>query len=234
MPRCVLGTGVYRASTSTITFPTYQSALVSIIIFFSTLGSSVAMATSGLGKDLPVLKEDCSGRTFIVTGANVGLGYEASKRLLIQGASRVILAVRNLSAGEKAKAEIEAATGKTGVAQVWHLDLASYDSVKAFARKAAAELDRIDALIENAGVFPTEYVTAESHHLTITVNVISTFLLAALMLPKLSETARQFNTVPHLAVVATRMGFYYEGAWKSIRDDPIAGIDAEGKDEMTS
>lgn len=59
------------------------------------------MATSS--NDLPILAEDCSGRTFIVTRANVGHGYEAVKRLLIQDAQRVILGVRNVEAGEKAK-----------------------------------------------------------------------------------------------------------------------------------
>lgn len=192
------------------------------------------MATSGNGKDLPVLSEDCSGRTFVITGGNVGLGYEAAKRLLIQGATRVIIAVRNLTAGEKAKAELEAATGKTGVLQVWHIDLASYDSVKAFAKKAIAGLDRIDVLIENAAVYPTDLAMAEGHHLTITVNVLSTFLLAALLLPKLSETARTFNTVPHLAVVGSNYGFYYEEAWRSMKDDPLGKLDSvEEKDVMS-
>lgn len=191
------------------------------------------MATSGNATDLPVLSEDCSGRTFVITGGNVGLGYEAAKRLLIQGARRVIIAVRNLAAGEKAKAELEVATGKTGVLQVWHLDLASYDSVKEFAKKAIAELDRIDVLIENAAVFPTDRATAEGHHLTITVNVLSTFLLAGLLFPKLSETARKFNTIPHLAVVGSNFGFHDEQAWQSIKDDPLAKLDAtEDKDIM--
>ena len=191
------------------------------------------MATSENGKDLPVLNEDCSGRTFIITGGNVGLGYEAAKRLLIQGATRVILAVRNLTAGEKAKTELEAATGKTSVLQVWHLDLAIYDSVKVFAKKAVTELGRIDVLIENAAVFPTDRSTAEGHHLTITVNILSTFLLASLLFPKLSETARTFDTVPHVVVVGSSYAFSYAEAWQSMKDDPLAKIDAtEEKDIM--
>ena len=188
------------------------------------------MATSGFGKTLPICTEDCSGRTFIVTGSNTGIGYETVKRLLLQNASRVIMTVRNPAAGEKAKAELEAATGKTGVAQVWHLDLASYDSVKGFANKVISELERVDVLIENAGVSPVDRTMAEGHHLTVTVNILSTFLLTMLLLPKLSETARKFNTTPHLVVLGSSYGFYYLEGWDSIKDDPLVKLDAEEKD----
>lgn len=180
--------------------------------------------------NLPLLAEDCSGRTFIVTGANTRLGYEAVKRLLIQDATRVILGVRNLEAGEKAKSEIETATDKTGVVEVWHLDLASYDSVKAFSKRASSKLDRIDAVIENAGVFPYERIMAEGHELTVTVNVLSTFLLGLLLLPKLCETSLAFNTLPHLVIVGSSMGFFHQKAWDSAKDDPLVKMDAEEKD----
>jgi NAD(P)-dependent dehydrogenase (short-subunit alcohol dehydrogenase family) len=84
------------------------------------------------------------------------------------------MAVRNMSSGEDAKAKIEAEVGKTRVAEVWPIDLAGYSSVKAFATKATAELDRIDALVENAGVFDFKRIIAEGHLNTVTVNIIST------------------------------------------------------------
>lgn len=105
-------------------------------------------------RDLPLLvtKETCAGATYIVTGANSGLGFETAKRLASLGARKVIIACRNVRAGETAKAEIEAATKTSNVVEVWTLDLASYESVKAFVRRAVDGLERIDALIENAGV----------------------------------------------------------------------------------
>jgi len=98
----------------------------------------------------PLTPEDCHGRTFIVTGANAGLGLEATKHLVSLGSARVIMAVRNTSSGEAAKKDIEEATDRHGVLQVWSLDLASYDSVVEFAANAQTELDRIDGLIERA------------------------------------------------------------------------------------
>lgn len=69
---------------------------------------------------LPILVDEstCSGRTYIVTGGNSGLGLETARHLVGASASRVILAVRNLKAGEIAKTDIEKSTGRTGVVHV--------------------------------------------------------------------------------------------------------------------
>lgn len=188
---------------------------------------STDVATQRRGLPLHVTPENSAGGTFIVIGANTGLGLEAAKHLVAVGAAKVIMGVRNLDAGEKAKAGIESATGKTGVAEVWKIDLSSYDSVKAFAKKAIAELDRVDALIENAAVAMSERVLAEGHNLPITVNVISTFLLAALMLPKLRDDAKKFGILPHITIVSSSVGYDFEEQWNLIKDDPIVKADSE-------
>ncbi|KFY13238.1 hypothetical protein V492_03384 [Pseudogymnoascus sp. VKM F-4246] len=185
-----------------------------------------AVATQPHNLPLHISREKCSGKTYIVTGSNVGLGFEASKHLVAVGAAKVIMAVRNTSAGETAKADIEAATGTTGVAEVWALDLSSYDSVKAFAKRAAG-LERIDALIENAGVAAFERTMAEGHLLNITVNVISTLLLAVLLLPKMSEDAKKFGIVPHIAVVSSGVGFDVKADWDIIKGDPLVEVENE-------
>jgi NAD(P)-dependent dehydrogenase (short-subunit alcohol dehydrogenase family) len=147
-----------------------------------------------------------AGQTIIVTGSNVGLGKEAARHFARLGASKVILAVRNIKAGEAAKQEIEISTKcSTSVLEVWTLDLASYDSVKAFA-KQASQLPRIDVLLENAGIAGDgKFHLAEGHERIITVNVISTFLLALLMLPKLKASAKEFNTCPRLTIVTSEV-----------------------------
>lgn len=68
-----------------------------------------------------------AGQTIIITGSNVGLGKEAARHIARLGASKLILAVRNVEAGEEAKRDIENTTkcGKS-VIEVWKLDLASY------------------------------------------------------------------------------------------------------------
>ncbi|GAD92895.1 short chain dehydrogenase/reductase family oxidoreductase, putative [Paecilomyces variotii No. 5] len=187
-------------------------------------------------RNLPLLAtpETCAGRTYIVTGSNTGLGYEAAKHLVALGAARVIMAVRNVGAGETAKAEIERDTGKINVAEVWTLDLASYDSVKAFAKRAITDLDRIDALIENAAVGISQRMMAEGHLLPLTVNVFSTFLLAVLLLPKMRQTAKSFGILPHLTIVSSGVGFDFKAAWDKIKDDPVAKLDAEEVELMAT
>ena len=187
----------------------------------------MASAVPTQRRNLPLYAttETCSGGTYIVTGANTGLGFEAAKHLVALGSAKVILAVRNVSSGKTAKAEIEAATGITNVAEVWALDLASYDSVKAFAKRAITELDRIDALIENAAVAISERTEAEGHLLPVTVNVLSTFLLAVLLLPKLTESARQSGILPHLVIVASTVSFDFKEDWDKIKDDPVVKIE---------
>ena len=186
-----------------------------------------AVPTQPHNLPLFVTTETCSGGTYIVTGANTGLGLEAAKHLVNLGAAKVVMGVRNVPAGETAKAEIEAATGKSNVAEVWALDLSSYASVKAFAKKAIAELDRIDAVIENAGVAMAQRVLAEGHIVPLTVNVYSTFLLGVMLLPKMSEGAQKFGILAHLVIITSRVSFDFKEDWDSIKDDPMGKMDAE-------
>lgn len=147
-----------------------------------------------------------NGQTVIVTGSNTGLGKETARHFARLGAAKVILAVRNTKAGEDAKAYIETATQcAPGTVEVWPLDLGSYASVKAFARRASAGLDRVDVLCENAGIAAGSKRVVEGHESTITVNVISTFLLALLMLPKLEETSGKLGKRSTLTIVTSEV-----------------------------
>lgn len=112
-------------------------------------------------RTLPEVVVNLTGRTVIVTGSNVGLGLEAAKRFYEMNPARLILAVRNIEKGEEArKAILEggkkpsphgSARDDTKV-DVWPLDLSSFESVKQFANKCEAELERIDILLENAAI----------------------------------------------------------------------------------
>ncbi|TVY53494.1 Short chain dehydrogenase sol3 [Lachnellula cervina] len=145
----------------------------------------------------------CAGQTIIVTGSNVGLGKEAARHFARLGASKLILAVRNTKAGEAAKHDIESTTRcSPEVIEVWPLDLSSYASVKAFADRAS-ELPRLDVLLENAGIAAVKWQVFEGHESTLTVNVISTFYLALLLLPKLKSSAKQFGIKPRLTIVSS-------------------------------
>lgn len=166
---------------------------------------------------------DCTGKTVIVTGANVGLGKEAARHYVRLNAEKVILACRSLDKGEAAKKDIEASAGRSGVVEVWQLDLSSYQSVKQFAERAKS-LRRLDSIVENAGISTASYKVLEENESTsrcypnpfrksttnsgaVTVNVVSTFLLALLILPKLQETGRQYNITPNLTIVSSEVHF---------------------------
>lgn len=150
---------------------------------------------SQLIKSLPRPTESYVGKTVIVTGSNVGLGKEAARHYARLGATRLILAVRSKEKGYAAKKDILASVlGYPGASiEVWELDMARYASVQAFAaRVRGAELDRVDVFLANAGINTPKFELLEKDEATITVNVVSTFLLALLVLPKLKETAARF------------------------------------------
>lgn len=132
----------------------------------------------------------------------MGLGLEASRHFVRLGASKVILACRNHEKGEAAKKDIEQTTGRTGVVEVWEVDLSSYKSVKHFCKQVKT-LDRVDAVVENAGIGTSIYKELEGMESTISVNVISTFLMASLLLPKLRADGEKFGFVPNLVIVAS-------------------------------
>ncbi|GAB1736025.1 hypothetical protein NU219Hw_g6079t1 [Hortaea werneckii] len=159
--------------------------------------------------------QDCSGRTIIVTGSNTGLGKEAVRHFVRLNAGKVIIACRSTAKGEAAKQDVETSTGRKGVVDVWPLDLTDYESVKAFAQRAKS-LSRLDVALLNAGIIwlimdimadTPEFTTVAGNESTITVNVVSTFLLALLLLPKLQESGNRFNTIPTLTIVSSEMHF---------------------------
>ncbi|KAK0621948.1 hypothetical protein B0T17DRAFT_494175 [Bombardia bombarda] len=136
----------------------------------------------------PYPTKQFTNQTCIVTGSNVGMGLEAARHLVRLGAAKVILAVRSITKGEEAARSIVASEKREGVVEVWELDLASYQSVEAFAQRAQG-LPRLDVVVANAGILVYNFAMAEDNESTITVNVVSHMLLALLLLPKLRETA---------------------------------------------
>lgn len=157
--------------------------------------------------NLPYPDTPFTDQIVIVTGSNTGLGLEAARHYVRLGAAKVILAVRSLEKGEAAKNSLDRSENRPGVVEVWHLDLSSYDSVKQFAKRAN-HLPRLDVLLENAGIATGQFRISEDNESTITTNVVSTFLLALLLLPKLRESSTKFNTTPHLTIVTSEVHFF--------------------------
>lgn len=146
-----------------------------------------------------------SSKTVVITGANSGIGKEAVKHIVALGASKVILACRNTSKGKAAKLDIESSLKcNTDILEVWELDLESYPSVKEFTARAN-KLPRLDVLINNAGIYAFNFHVVWGTERSIAVNVIGTFLLSFLLLPKLKETAQKFGVTPHLTFVGSAL-----------------------------
>ena len=130
-----------------------------------------------------------SGRTAVVTGANSGIGFEAARVLAQRGAS-VVLACRDVARGADAAARITASAPDAAVTVV-ALDLASLASVRAAAQEIAARHDRLDLLINNAGVMMTPYATtADGFELQFGTNHLGHFALTGLLLDRLLPVER--------------------------------------------
>ncbi|KAL2063262.1 hypothetical protein VTL71DRAFT_5067 [Oculimacula yallundae] len=146
------------------------------------------------------------GQTIIVTGANVGLGLEAARHFYRLNCDKLILAVRTVSKGEVAKEDIvrtiKERTDASAI-EIWELDLSSTASTIAFSERVNKELDRVDVLVENAGINTKTFVVSENTEQTMQVNVLNTFLLALLLLPKLTETSKVVDSEPHLTIVTS-------------------------------
>ena len=127
---------------------------------------------------------DLSGRHIVVTGASAGLGEETARALAAHGAS-ITMAVRDSDRGNAAADRIRAAV-PDAVLEVRLVDLAALDSVRAFAAEFLAERDRIDVLINNAGVMACpQGTTDDGFELQFGTNHLGHFLLTNLLMPAL-------------------------------------------------
>jgi len=116
---------------------------------------------------MPIPTKSFAGQTIIVTGSNTGMGLEAARYFVQLSAAKVIIAVRSLSKGEAAKVSIETSEKRLNIVEVWELDLSSYASVKAFVVKGN-DLERLDVVVANAGMYSFDFAMAEENERTIT------------------------------------------------------------------
>ena len=131
---------------------------------------------------------DQTGRVAVITGANTGLGYETALALADHGA-HVVLAVRNLDKGKDAAARITAQSPHADVALA-ELDLTSLESVRAAAEQLRSAHDRIDLLINNAGVMWTpKSTTKDGFELQFGTNHLGHFAFTGLLLDRLLPVA---------------------------------------------
>lgn len=160
---------------------------------------------------------DLTGRRAVVTGANSGIGLIEARELARHGAD-VVLAVRNTTAGEEAAQRIRR-TGARGAVTVEALDLASQESVRAFADRFEGPLD---LLLNNAGVMtpPRFRETADGFELQFGTNHLGHFALTGRLLPHLLEaSAPRVTTVSSIA--------HHRGDGGVLEGNPREGYDSQ-------
>lgn len=137
--------------------------------------------------DEETLNKDISGKTYIVTGANSGVGLETARQLVKQG-GHVVMACRNTESGED---ETRSFDGLKGSYEVMKIDLADLQSVRDFVEAFKKKHDKLDGLICNAGMVNMENTpkySKDGFEITWAASYFGHFLLTELLLDVLKRT----------------------------------------------
>lgn len=140
-----------------------------------------------MGKWTKKNMSDLTGKIIVVTGGNSGLGFESVKALAEKGAT-VVLASRNVQKGEDSKAEILKAYPQ-GKVEVLPLDLMDLKSIRSFNKLFKEKYDRLDVLLNNAGIMTTPYFTTkDGFEGQMGTNHLGHFALTALLMDVIRKT----------------------------------------------
>lgn len=140
---------------------------------------------------------DLSGKLYVITGGNSGIGYEAAKMLGEKGAD-LILACRSVTKAQSAKEALE--TSVKGSVELVSLDLSDLSSVRAGAEAVRGITSRIDGLINNAGIMQTPQIkTKDGYELQFATNHLGHFLWTGLLLDLVEAAEARIVVVSSIA-----------------------------------
>jgi len=166
--------------------------------------------------DPKLFEKDLSGRVYIVTGANSGSGFATTRQLAEQGAL-VIGACRRVDAGKEAFTDLGNIRGSV---EIMDLVLNSLDSVRRFAKSFLAKYDRLDGLVNNAGVMhTTEGRTKDGFETQFGINYLGHFLLTELLLDTLKASAPARIVCVSSVAHAGMRGYYGEIDFEDLNFD---------------
>ena len=161
-----------------------------------------------------------AGRTFIVTGANSGLGFATTRELARHGA-HVIMAVRNATKGEEALRTLRAAQPDARL-ELRLLDLSDLDSVRAFATGIIANRVPVDVLINNAGIMmPPRSLTRQGFESQFGANHLGHFALTGLLLDTL-KAGRDARVVTVSSTLHRRGAIHFDDLTGERNYSPLA------------
>ena len=147
------------------------------------------------------------GHTAVVTGANSGVGYHTALGLADRGA-HVVMACRNLDKAASAKTRIEAEVAGASL-EIMEIDTASQASVRGFAKAYQDKYERLDLLVNNAGIMATpQAYTEDGFERQLATNYLGHFTLTGLLLPQLEAApAARVITLSSIAHENARIHF---------------------------
>lgn len=165
------------------------------------------------GRDLPLPRELVDGKTLVLTGANVGLGIEASTHFANKKPSLLIATCRDTVKCEQTLEVLRKRCTGTQPSSLdsWPLELSSFDNVRSFVDRFGAEgPERLNILVANAGTFTPVYArTQDDWEVILQVNYLSIALLSILLLPQLLRSATSDD--PSRLVLVSSLGHYLAG-----------------------
>lgn len=140
-----------------------------------------------------------NGKTFLITGGNAGVGFEASRILLGKGA-KVVMLNRSAERSQAAVATLKEEFGAAADVSFVRMDLASLDSVRAAAAEVLETVPQIDALICNAAIaqVPTQKLTVDGHESMLGTNHYGHFLLNGLLFERIEASQGRIVVVASL------------------------------------
>ncbi|QLC25603.1 SDR family NAD(P)-dependent oxidoreductase [Parasphingopyxis algicola] len=155
------------------------------------------IADSGITNWTPDRLPDLAGKTYLVTGGNSGIGFEAS-RMLGEAGGDIVIACRDPAKAEKAVAELKQSV--KGKVETVALDLADLSSVRTAAEEIHTRYDTLDALVNNAGIMQTpETRTVDGFELQLGTNHLGHFLLAGLLFDLVEKAEGRIVIVSSIA-----------------------------------
>lgn len=184
------------------------------------------MSNKWTQQDIP----DLTGKVIVITGANSGLGFECSKTFAQKGAT-VVMTARSIKKGENARADILKAHPDADV-DLMQLDVGDLSSVRDFVAAFKAKYDRLDILLNNAGVMAIpRQETADGFEMQLGVNHLGHFALTGLLLDVIVNTpnARIHNVTSSANYTGTinfddLMGKKEYGRWAAYGQSKLANV----------